>query len=298
MFVWECIKSEGTHVGVCVDTFMFGSCCVHNSTSNSISSHNPSTSSNTLRPTLAEALSSESTRLTLTSLSILSHPSSSTTLRPQSQFQGSQKQDVSSTSQLLGSKNHQGGSSTSHHHSLGTLKPSFNSTRPFKPIPVNSSRPLQKRPHAKPTSDQEDRLPSIVPGQVSGFSEKNSQDSRRPQGGHDHHQMMKTRPETTEHRPAQHDKQSANHHHHHHHQVIQDKIDNKHSTLLIRLPNKNQGSIKGQELRPLSQRPSESRPDDSKTEESDLAVQETIHRPNINSIDDKVRIFTRGNVID
>ncbi|KAK0159058.1 hypothetical protein PV328_009987 [Microctonus aethiopoides] len=29
MFVWECIKSEGTHVGVCVDTFMFGSCCVH-----------------------------------------------------------------------------------------------------------------------------------------------------------------------------------------------------------------------------------------------------------------------------
>ena len=33
MFVWECIKSEGTHVGVCVDTFMFGSCCVHNETS-------------------------------------------------------------------------------------------------------------------------------------------------------------------------------------------------------------------------------------------------------------------------
>ncbi|XP_034948477.1 serine proteinase stubble isoform X2 [Chelonus insularis] len=28
MFVWECIRSQGTHVGVCVDTFMFGSCCV------------------------------------------------------------------------------------------------------------------------------------------------------------------------------------------------------------------------------------------------------------------------------
>lgn len=27
MFVWECIKAEGIHVGVCVDTFMFGSCC-------------------------------------------------------------------------------------------------------------------------------------------------------------------------------------------------------------------------------------------------------------------------------
>ncbi|KAL7292188.1 hypothetical protein TKK_0014142 [Trichogramma kaykai] len=36
MFVWECIKSEGTHVGVCVDSFMFGSCCVHNATQNSI----------------------------------------------------------------------------------------------------------------------------------------------------------------------------------------------------------------------------------------------------------------------
>lgn len=34
MFVWECIKSEGRHVGMCVDSFMFGSCCVHNYTDN------------------------------------------------------------------------------------------------------------------------------------------------------------------------------------------------------------------------------------------------------------------------
>lgn len=34
MFVWECIKSQGTHLGVCVDTFMFGSCCVHNNQTN------------------------------------------------------------------------------------------------------------------------------------------------------------------------------------------------------------------------------------------------------------------------
>ncbi|XP_055856370.1 serine proteinase stubble-like [Episyrphus balteatus] len=34
MFVWECIKSEGQHVGMCVDTFMFGSCCAHNLTQN------------------------------------------------------------------------------------------------------------------------------------------------------------------------------------------------------------------------------------------------------------------------
>ena len=64
MFVWECIKSEGTHVGVCVDTFMFGSCCVHNATANSIGSSgssaqqvsSPSGRPPAARPSLAEAL--------------------------------------------------------------------------------------------------------------------------------------------------------------------------------------------------------------------------------------------------
>nr|CAD7425478.1 unnamed protein product [Timema monikensis] len=36
MFVYECIKSEGQHIGMCVDTFMFGSCCVHNATDNTL----------------------------------------------------------------------------------------------------------------------------------------------------------------------------------------------------------------------------------------------------------------------
>lgn len=36
MFVWECIKSEGTHLGMCMDGFMFGSCCGHNLTANFI----------------------------------------------------------------------------------------------------------------------------------------------------------------------------------------------------------------------------------------------------------------------
>lgn len=30
MFVWECINTDGHHLGMCVDTFMFGSCCSHN----------------------------------------------------------------------------------------------------------------------------------------------------------------------------------------------------------------------------------------------------------------------------
>lgn len=36
MFVWECIKSEGAHLGMCMDGFMFGSCCGHNLTDNFI----------------------------------------------------------------------------------------------------------------------------------------------------------------------------------------------------------------------------------------------------------------------
>ncbi len=36
MFVWECIKTEGKHLGTCVDGFLFGSCCGHNETHNSI----------------------------------------------------------------------------------------------------------------------------------------------------------------------------------------------------------------------------------------------------------------------
>lgn len=36
MFVWECIKTEGKHLGTCVDGFLFGSCCGHNNSINSI----------------------------------------------------------------------------------------------------------------------------------------------------------------------------------------------------------------------------------------------------------------------
>lgn len=39
MFVWECIKSEGQHIGMCVDSFMFGSCCAHNLTENIVLPH-------------------------------------------------------------------------------------------------------------------------------------------------------------------------------------------------------------------------------------------------------------------
>ena len=39
MFVWECLKTDGKHLGMCMDGFMFGSCCVHNEAQNT-ASHN------------------------------------------------------------------------------------------------------------------------------------------------------------------------------------------------------------------------------------------------------------------
>ena len=36
MFVWECLKTEGKHLGMCMDGFMFGSCCVHNEDQNKV----------------------------------------------------------------------------------------------------------------------------------------------------------------------------------------------------------------------------------------------------------------------
>lgn len=38
MFVWQCIKTEGRHLGTCVDGFLFGSCCAHNETLNQLDS--------------------------------------------------------------------------------------------------------------------------------------------------------------------------------------------------------------------------------------------------------------------
>lgn len=37
MFVWDCIKGEGKHLGRCVDRFLFGTCCGHDVGENSLS---------------------------------------------------------------------------------------------------------------------------------------------------------------------------------------------------------------------------------------------------------------------
>jgi len=38
MFVWECLKTDGQHLGMCMDGFMFGSCCVHDAEDNEVKS--------------------------------------------------------------------------------------------------------------------------------------------------------------------------------------------------------------------------------------------------------------------
>lgn len=253
-------------MGVCVDTFMFGSCCVHNTTVNTIStSHHPhqqqhsGTTTSALKPTLFDpAVSTEITKLT-TSIS----PSSwgltgSSTARP----------------------------------SLHQLSGSHGSTRPLKPYPHSAARPLQKRPHAKPTSEHDvDRLQtpavSVSASTPSTWTEDRPQGTKRPGNHHSHHQ--KTRPEAASNKPASIQSQPG----------FKDKLET-HNTLIVRLPGKEHADDEAAGLnkkpakpnKPNNQRPFESRPDE-KTGDVDLNVQETINRPNsVNSVVENVRIFS------
>lgn len=257
MFVWECIKSEGTHVGVCVDSFMFGSCCVHNTTVNTISAshhhqqqHNSPTG--TFKPALpqTESAANGTTRLPSTSLSSFSWIS---TAKP-SVYQFSES-----------------------HSSTGS------STRPMKPF-SHGARPLQKRPHAKPTSEHDVNRQQTPAVSSSTWVESRPQGTKRPGNHHESHQ--KIRPENTvSERPVPVQSQPG----------FKDK--ETHNTLIVRLPGKehaddkviesNKSNKPGKPGKPNSQRPSESRPDDSK--DTDLNVQETINRPNVNSVIENVR---------
>lgn len=276
MFVWECIKSEGTHVGVCVDTFMFGSCCVHNTTVNTIgASHRPhyhhqqqqqqqqDGTTSTLRPVLLLAEPTGNETIRLTSTSFFSSTASSTAKPNLHYFSGSHD---------------------------------FGSTRPMKPSSHGVGRPLQKRPHAKPTSEHDVEVlqtPAVSSASTNTWAEGRPQETKRPghHAGHSHHH--KTRPDdgTLSEKPSSVQSQPG----------FKDKLD-AHNTLIVRLPGKehaddevvgssgpskpNKQSKPG---KPSNQRPFESRPDDGKTEDADLNVQETINRPNVNSVIESVR---------
>lgn len=251
-------------MGVCVDTFMFGSCCIHNTTINTIStSHHPHqqqhSDTSTLKPTLFNsAASTETTKLT-TSISPSSWSAGSGTTKP-----------------------------SLHQHSG-----SHGSTRPLKPH--SAARPLQKRPHAKPTSEHDvDRLQtpavSVSASTPSTWTKDRPQETKRPGNHHENHSHhQKTRPdvEAASDKPVSAQSQPG----------FKDKIET-HNTLIVRLPGKEHADDEATGLskpakpnKPNNQRPFESRPDE-KTGDVDLNVQETINRPNsVNSVVENVRIF-------
>ena len=79
MFVWECIKTEGKHLGTCVDGFLFGSCCSHNETLNQLDYG----SSTPVKPyysnSIASAAYHSDHEYTTTNLDLISNPTSNLT---------------------------------------------------------------------------------------------------------------------------------------------------------------------------------------------------------------------------
>lgn len=163
----------------------------------------------------------------------------------------------------------------------------------MKPYSHSVGRPLQKRPHAKPTSEHDvDRLPTpaVSSASTNMWTEGRPQETKRPghHAGHSHHH--KTRPDdgTSSEKPSSVQSQPG----------FKDKLET-HNTLIVRLPGKEHAddevvgssspNKQGKPGKPGNQRPSESRPDDGKTEDADLSVQETINRPNVNSVIESVR---------
>ncbi|KAK4007959.1 hypothetical protein OUZ56_013118 [Daphnia magna] len=66
MFVWECVKTEGTPLGMCMERFMFGSCCAHDLDNNvvpkpSLSSMIATMASNYPPPIVLKNISSAAT---------------------------------------------------------------------------------------------------------------------------------------------------------------------------------------------------------------------------------------------
>lgn len=82
MFMWDCIKSEGLHLGTCSDRFLFGSCCYHNATYNDIDIQRPNSSTTLHSDSHA---SSESQKVSTIPLSGSMEPITLTSLYTQQQ---------------------------------------------------------------------------------------------------------------------------------------------------------------------------------------------------------------------
>lgn len=151
---------------------------------------------------------------------------------------------------------------------------------PSKPSFQQNFRPQQKRPHSKPYGSSAYQVSSSSNG-----LKNSSQITRTPQSNY-----PEKRPDLDRH----HSPNNYHYHHHnsHHHLNFKDKTSGSHNTLLVRLPNKNSAlASKNQVYRPSYG----SKPDSgNKEDESDLSAQETVHRPNMNSIDNQVRYVSKA----
>lgn len=142
MFVWECVKTEGTPLGMCMERFMFGSCCAHDLDNNVVPKPSMMVSSATTTAGLA-AINQPSTVLSLSSTEGSAGPTTSIlttlitsrppTISPWRENSTSETMTVVSSTQTVtshqtyGSSSEQGISSTvffQHNDSTMTSTPS------------------------------------------------------------------------------------------------------------------------------------------------------------------------------
>ncbi|KAJ8686924.1 hypothetical protein QAD02_022718 [Eretmocerus hayati] len=166
------------------------------------------------------------------------------------------------------------------HQSSGTRHPSA-SSRPSCRTGTSCSTQLQKKPHSKPNNSPEQDFYDHQHQQY-----QNNSITRRPQIDMDTSYHEK-RPEED----RQHNGGGGGFHHYSYHQGYKDKVPSSQNSLLVRVPSKNsQHGVGSSSKNSYHHRPISSYQDEEqvKTDEQaqDLSVQETVHRPSINSLDD------------
>ncbi|XP_075677672.1 serine proteinase stubble isoform X3 [Dermatophagoides pteronyssinus] len=152
MFVWECIKTEGKHLGTCADGFLFGSCCGHNDQINSIPNDIPvvtvtsaSTTTTTISSTTTNKLRPGSHQSNITGVS-----TTTTTKKPWINSTITTEIPVTLSSSL----------SSSHHHHYPYHKPSYTTSQ--KPWIIYTGRPNINNNNIPITTTKRPTWPIII----------------------------------------------------------------------------------------------------------------------------------------
>lgn len=151
MFVWECIKTEGKHLGTCVDGFLFGSCCGHNDTSNDIDEAINSIHADKPVPASSSDVTSPA------SSSSWFGPSSSSSSSPSSSFQTNPWQSYPPSSHVSSSSSF----SSPHSGSWPTQRPTSSPVSVNFPNRVSTTSPPYQQQHQQPSTFRP--TPSNVP---------------------------------------------------------------------------------------------------------------------------------------